>query len=155
MLISWNFLWTLLQLSSSRFNSFMDCLVSQMPQRLVQYVLTWRGLANIIDLVMNNRRSQKYWTAMWVDMAKRVRIFWADQLTHLKMTYFDSQPNLPANLIDPTRPASFCHVYQRWVDWDWGVIFIKYLLILLYLICYMLHYSLSFFICQLHFLFLL
>ena len=77
----------------------------------------------------------------------------ATQLTRLKMTRFDQWPILTCNLIDPTR--LFCHVYQRWIDWDWGVIFIKYLLILFYLICYILHYSLSFYACYLHFLFLL
>ena len=74
----------------------------------------------------------------------------ATQLTRLKMTCD------PIDLIR-TRPDPLIlpRLWQRWVDWDWGVIFIKYLLILLYLICYVLHYSLSFFTCQFHFLFLL
>ena len=65
----------------------------------------------------------------------------------------DPWPDWPDTNPNPT--CLFCHVYQRWVDWDLGVIFIKYLLILFYLICYVLHYSLSFFTCHLHFLFLL
>ena len=57
--------------------------------------------------------------------------------------------------LTPIPTCPFCHVYQCWVDWDWGIILIKYLLILLYLICYVLHYSLLFFTCLIHFLFLL
>ena len=72
----------------------------------------------------------------------------AIRLTRLKMTRFDLQPDWP----DPTYP--FYCVYQHWVNWDWGVILIKYLLIFLYLICYVLHYSLSFFTCHLQFFFL-
>ena len=69
------------------------------------------------------------------------------------VTHFNPRPDWPDPNPNPTR--TFCHVYQCWVDWDWGVIFIKYLLILFYLICYVLHYSLLFFTCHLYFLFLL
>ena len=96
-----------------------------------------------------------------VDMAKWVRPVWPDpfnlqpvwpttRLTRLKMTRdpIDLTRTQPDLLVLP-------RLRQHWVDWDWGVIFIKYLLILLYLICYALHYSLSFFTCRFHFLFLL
>ena len=84
-----------------------------------------------------------------LDMAKRVRLVWpVTRLIRLKMIRFDPRPNWP----NPNRP--FYNFYQRWVVWDWDVIFIKYLLILPCLICYVLHYSLSFFTCHLHFFFL-
>ena len=89
-------------------------------------------------------------------------------------TWPDSRPNSTRNPIDPFKndpfwlatrltrkpdwldlTCPFFHVYQHWVDWDWCVIFIKYFLIFLYLICYIFHYSLLFFIYHLHFLFLL
>ena len=96
-LISWNFLWTtLFQLSSGRFNSFLDYLVSQMPQRLVQYVLTWRGSADIIDLVMNNWRSQKYWRAMWVYITRSCHLQLSTQVCHIcnEPGRHDALPNL-------------------------------------------------------------
>ena len=43
---------------------------------------------------------------LWVNSARP-----ATQLTHLKITRFDLQPDWPANPIDPTRP--FCHVYPH------------------------------------------
>ena len=105
-----------------------------------------------------------------IDMAKRVRpvltrpVWPATRLTRnpidpfkndpfWPVTRFDPRPDWPDPNPNPTR--TFCHVYQCWVDLDWGVIFIKYLLILFYLICYVLHYSLLFFTCHLYFLFLL
>ena len=88
-----------------------------------------------------------------LDMEKWVKSVWL--ATRLTRDPFDPRPVWPDTRTRLNTPCPFCHVYQHWVDWDWGVIFIKYLLILLYLICYVLHYSLSFFTCHLHFLFLL
>ena len=94
----------------------------------------------------------EFWAGL--DMAKQVRIFWYNPIDLFKnnpfwlVTWLTRKPDWS----DPTRP--FCHVYQRWVNWDWGVILIKYLLILLYLICYVLYYNLLFFTCYLHFFFL-
>ena len=86
--------------------------------------------------------SKFWWT--WQNSSKFSNPTW---FTRNTIDPFKNDPFWPAthlthklDWLDPTHP--FCHIYQRWVDWDWGIILIKYLLFI-YLICYLLHYSLS------------
>ena len=80
-----------------------------------------------------------------IDMAEWVKKFWSDPIDMFKNDPFWPVTRL-IHKLEPDLTRPFCHVYQRWVNWDWDVILIKYLHILLYLICYVLYYSLSFFI---------